>query len=192
MGADIHNFICGHKSDGSWKVIETYGKSEYPEHVYDYEKDEFTDEVMCDQFYEGRNYTLFGLLAEVRADGDDYFTEVRGLPEDTPELLLKYYGGKSSGFHSATWYNLVEIRSFLRYLEGVANLAMEEIDMRLKYDPEYSLEDARSDREYSWQKEQYESMRTFYEDAIRFLYAAGEERVESHLEDYRVYCWFDS
>jgi len=193
MGCDIHDFISKHEPDNTWKVIETYGKSKYPEHVYDWEKYEETDEVMCDQFYDGRDYTLFGLLANVRGDGDDDFTEVRGFDKSWPELLQKYHGpANKSDFHGATWYNLMELKAETYALKARKESAEREIDYKLKYDSEYTVEDAHRDREWSCEVEEFEAMDSFYHSALSFLYLAGETDVASHLEDYRVYMWFDS
>lgn len=192
MGCDIHVWAAKHESYDTWKVIETYGKSKYPEEVYDYENNELTSEVCCDQFYESRDYTLFGLLAEVRADGDNYFTKVRGYGDDWPELLRHYHGPMNkTDFHSATWYNLIELRAFLLHLKGQMKLNDRMVDFKLKYVPDYTPENAEYERN-GWEREEYESMQRFYESAIQFLYSAGEERVEDHLEDYRVYMYFDS
>lgn len=60
-------------------------------------------------YFRDRDYDLFGFLAGVRGPPAPGFTDVRGLPRDVSLDLKEMY---DSGFHSATWYSLRELREF--------------------------------------------------------------------------------
>lgn len=75
MGADIHTIIQVKRCDGSWVTVVKNAA-------------------------DGRNYTLFGLLAGVRGH-DDPVKPLRGLPPEIKEI--------EGAEHSFTWYTLHEL-----------------------------------------------------------------------------------
>jgi hypothetical protein len=62
-------------------------------------------------YYDERNYDLFGVLAGVRGDVDPEFTEDRGLPADLSHDVREEH---DTGYHSETWYTLAELLDYFR------------------------------------------------------------------------------
>lgn len=61
--------------------------------------------------YHGRNYELFGVLADVRGRPDDDFTQAeRGIPDDASENYRNVAG--EPDWHSHTYYTLKELKKF--------------------------------------------------------------------------------
>ena len=91
MGCDIHLRVEVKDSDGNW----TDGN------IYDSNKEAL-------EFYTGRNYDLFGILADVR---NEHFlgpiSEPRGIPDDIVEINRDYMD--DYGLHSQTWFTLQEL-----------------------------------------------------------------------------------
>lgn len=85
MGTDIHTTAERRLPDGTWKAVAKLN------------------------FYDNRNYALFGWLAGIRnySDFPPYLPD-RGLPEDaTPEACEQ-----AEYNHSVTWYTVEELISF--------------------------------------------------------------------------------
>ena len=61
-----------------------------------------------DDWYEGRCYQLFGMLAGVR--GGEALWEPRGVPEDATAHVRDQWG-EGNGVHSASWLTLKELLS---------------------------------------------------------------------------------
>ena len=101
MGTDIHCYIEKKREDGSgWDQLGLWTKN--PE----------TGSFEEADFYNGRCYPLFGLLAGVRS-GAMPIASLRGIPEDMSDsVCLKY--GDGSYFHDPTWYDYHEIATYLR------------------------------------------------------------------------------
>lgn len=90
MGCDIHCWAQVRGEDGVWR------------------------EALSD-VYDGRNYRLFSMLADVRngdpKTGDNYcmpIREPRGIPDDSPSIQREADGWG----HSGSWLTLAELQSF--------------------------------------------------------------------------------
>lgn len=99
MGTDIHFFVEQRNENGRWQAASSEG----------------VDRV-------GRNYTLFGLLADVRNGrgfaGCDIGDRVeplfanRGIPNDlSPEVLAEHDSWGGYDIHSHTWASLQELEN---------------------------------------------------------------------------------
>lgn len=67
--------------------------------------------------WDERNYTLFGVLADVRDHDVEPISWARGLPDDIPNLLGSTYGehrvaGQWMGDHSHSWVSARELRDY--------------------------------------------------------------------------------
>lgn len=68
--------------------------------------------------YDGRDYEMFNKLANARnLWGDESFTPCRGVPDDMSEEVAEKYGD-GEYFHSATWYDLIELRLYAKTPEA--------------------------------------------------------------------------
>lgn len=123
MGADIHFFTEKYnKESNQWEYICLRDK----------------DENIINWYV--RNYELFGMLAGVRADELDGFTQVKGLPRDFDESLTKVYDNNDY-FHSATWYTMAELLLGKKCLElTIKEKQLKNEDAGLIVELEYSLE----------------------------------------------------
>lgn len=103
MGCDIHLYP-EHRVDGDWKYLYKEEKRKYGG---DYEWNE--------NFYgyEGRNYSLFGILAGVRRkDLPQIVPELRGLPKDLSPEVKKEADDWYGDAHSSHWLTLRELVEF--------------------------------------------------------------------------------
>lgn len=96
MGCDIHMYVEKRlsKSD-AWQLDENHAINE----------DGYLEQVTAT----GRNYILFGLMAEVR--GNDYLYSARGTPNDISDLLRVESEGPDN--HSNSWLTLDEFKNAL-------------------------------------------------------------------------------
>lgn len=113
MGCDIH-FYVEKKIDGQWVTADEWGDDKYDEgrKTVDYKK----------QFYSGRSYNLFAILANVRngrgfagiktGEGFNPIDDPRGTPEDCcPEYrtMMDDYGCDG---HSHSYFTLAELLAY--------------------------------------------------------------------------------
>jgi hypothetical protein len=111
MGCDIHFFVEVKQQDGTWKSADEW-ETEYG----------YTYVTWGKQFYRGRNYDLFAILADVRngrgfagiktGEGFNPIAEPKGLPEDaSPEVAANSEDWDVDG-HSHSWFTFAELRAF--------------------------------------------------------------------------------
>lgn len=97
MGCDIHIWI-EKRVNGAWIPAETYSEEGDDPH---YQSD----------IYQGRNYRLFSVLADVRNyDGVKPIAAPRGIPEDASPIVAELVRGY--GDHSYSWFTLRELLDF--------------------------------------------------------------------------------
>lgn len=122
MGTDIHMFAEAREPGGPWRKVGPVFKNQYYDPDSNYWNHEKTDHP-----YDGRNYDLYAILANVRngvgfagiVTGDKLvpISEPRGLPWNvTPEVLAAkdpdYSNDESPpnlGEHDFSWINLREL-----------------------------------------------------------------------------------
>ena len=124
MGCDIH-MMAEIKSRGGWSAVGRIFKSsrkEIPTMYYD--KDSFDSlgewgAQYSFEPYDGRNYTLFGFLADVRngygfagidtGDAIKPISEPRGVPKDASGVFKAWSEYWSPDAHSHSWFTLKEL-----------------------------------------------------------------------------------
>ena len=111
MGCDIHTHIEMQASDGTWHRAEDVITNPYyePGETYPGNNPETYEE-----WYDGRNYGLFSVLAGVRGYGPPII-EPRGLPDDIGESVKEEWG-EGMDWHTPHWYILDELEANLHML----------------------------------------------------------------------------
>src|SRR5712675_467439 len=124
MGCDIHCY-AEKKVNGKWEKVVKAFKNPY----YDSDKEntiygdgyEWNPEFK-DSPYSGRNYDLFGILADVRngrgfagiptGEGFNPISESKVLTDDVSEEVKKESDGWNGDGHSHSWFTLKELKDF--------------------------------------------------------------------------------
>ena len=114
MGCDIHLRVEKQTKDG-WKPAEEMIPNKYA-------GEEGEPATLPARFYNGRNYDLFAILANVRngrgfagCDTGDGFTPIadpRGLPDDVSDEVKEDSEGWGCDGHSHSWFTLAELLAF--------------------------------------------------------------------------------
>lgn len=124
MGCDIHMF-AEVKKNGKWEKIV----KKFKNRRYDPNRESKTDEdgyewnpEFHDHPYSGRNYDLFGILADVRngrgfagiktGEGFVPISEPKGLPEDVSGEIKKDSDDYGYDGHSHSYFTLKELKSY--------------------------------------------------------------------------------
>lgn len=103
MGCDIHMF-AEKKKNGKWKQM----REEFRQDAWGGDGKYYSDHP-----YEGRNYELFALLADVRnRDGIKPFSEPKGIPEDASDSYREIVEDWSCDGHSHSFFTLAELIKF--------------------------------------------------------------------------------
>lgn len=98
MGADIHAYIERRNPEtNKWEELGLYRKD-----------DEEFNQV---DFYDGRDYELFSILAGVRGWHEPLVMR-RGVPDDMSDTVAKRYYEYRDSWHSATWYDYCELLAY--------------------------------------------------------------------------------
>lgn len=100
MGCDIHPYVeCRDKDTGKWVpiVMELVTPIRYKNS---------DQEVSC---YNGRDYTMFGVLAGVRGVNDP-IVDPRGIPYDVTDYVKEKYEAGEDCYHTPSWLTLAELR----------------------------------------------------------------------------------
>lgn len=116
MGCDIH--LCVEKKiDGKWKSMDKWIKEDDTDNSKDYQYVKYDDE-----FYGGRSYNLFAILADVRngygfagCDTGDGFKPIsypKGIPKDVTPEVSKYFENWGGDGHSHSWLTLKELKDY--------------------------------------------------------------------------------
>lgn len=105
MGCDIHLYV-EKRTEKGWEVLK--GKNPLHENFKD--EPEFG---IRDWLYDGRNYSLFAILARVRNRSNlKPISEPRGIPNDASPAILKEKEDWGSDGHSHSWYTFKELLDF--------------------------------------------------------------------------------
>ncbi len=124
MGCDIHFYVEARKDADSpwvtadhWEVDDIALGPEVPRRF---------------EFYTGRHYALFSLLAGVRGDGHPLI-EPRGVPEDAcPEYRAAAANYGSDG-HTHHWYTLAELEASAEAIRAVSPCFVNSTMMRMRH-----------------------------------------------------------
>ncbi len=113
MGCDIHFYV--EKKDGDqWVSADNWTDDKYEPGTLSIDYD--------DRFYNGRNYNLFAILADVRngvgfagCDTGDAFVPIaspRGLPSDVSPQIQRESGEYGSHGHSHSYFTVAELKAY--------------------------------------------------------------------------------
>lgn len=160
MGTDIHFYVEKINNKNKWEYI--------------YIKDK-EDKIISNYM---RDYNLFNLLANVRGEGHEDLTKLRGLPYNLSSEINAEYEKDKSCYHSKTWYMLSELYSMKKFLE------LEKENKLLS--PEYLPEDKIA------LKEDYEDLIDSLNNFCALMQFIGFEHSMFSLDKLRVVVWFDS
>ena len=189
MGCDIH--ICAEmRYEDKWKSIDRWMFDDYDDEEYLYPDP---------QIWEGRMYSLFGRLADVRGDGAPI--PPKGLPRDISFPVRKYWDwGKEGTWHTPTWLTLAELESLLLPKEETYPC---EQCLDCKYREFY---ESYEDEDTEWEKEenaridyQIQEMINGLKQKFAEVYPAkwwDQDRINKWLDEnkdnLRIVFWFDS
>lgn len=114
MGCDIHLYAeRKRETDHKWERVHPPVEFRDPWYVKMAAEDRYYAEDARTEWFSGRNYSLFAMLAGVRNyDEIEPLCEPRGIPDDlSPELLSIYrqVDDGSMGDHSFSWLTLGEL-----------------------------------------------------------------------------------
>lgn len=121
MGCDIH---CYAEEKSTIKGIEKWRFASHLKmnHYYDPENPEGEKKYELVDIYDGRNYSLFAILAGVRngsgfagcdtGDPVKPISEPKGLPSDVSDILKKESDSWDSDGHSHSYFTLKELKDF--------------------------------------------------------------------------------
>lgn len=108
MGCDIHMFIEAKKFvNGEKKWINC---DRFKINIYRGEEGE-PDWHHC-PIYDGRDYSLFTVLAGVRGDLDRAIKEPKGLPSDVTEIVQQHSDYWDIDGHTHSWLTLKELLAY--------------------------------------------------------------------------------
>lgn len=119
MGTDIH-MRAEVKKNGKWNLVGNVFKNAW----YDENRESSSyNRQMTNEPYNGRNYDLFAILADVRngsgfagcktSDGFKPIAKPKGFPEDASnEIKEVFWFGDEDGSHSASYLTVKEIEDF--------------------------------------------------------------------------------
>lgn len=100
MGCDIHLY-AEKKFKGKWVCLNPLNYNTWGENPY--------EEREIESFNIGRNYTLFGFLAQVREEQEDGF-EPKGFPEDASEIIKNIFESWGNDAHTPSFLTLKELK----------------------------------------------------------------------------------
>lgn len=204
MGCDIHMYV-EYMVDDAWyncdyfvprRSTRNYDASHYV-HI---------------PIYDGRNYSLFAILANVRNYGDtDYISKPRGLPENASKFVKDEYESWYDDAHSASYLTLKELIIFheenhpLKRRGMIGREAQEQLELGIL--PEFWCQGT-SDPTWEWHEwtEENHVLEPLIDklktraDEINFIYKfmwnsrfeKDRMRALELADDLRIVFWFDN
>jgi hypothetical protein len=119
MGCDIHLY-AEKKVNGKWESADTLSKNKYYEEDPENEQEFSLD--YKDAYYSGRNYNLFGILADVRngrgfagvktGEGFNPISEPKGTPEQVSDFVKAELDRWSDDGHSHSYLTVSELMAY--------------------------------------------------------------------------------
>lgn len=115
MGCDIHLFTEVKKTiNGTERWVNSDSWEINPYYRYGTDEDrKYERELDHKSIYSGRNYELFGILADVRGVGNPVISEPKGLPEDVSDVVKNESDRWGSDGHSHSYLTLRELVEYL-------------------------------------------------------------------------------
>jgi len=177
MGCDIHLYVERHQ-EGRWQAL---ANPEEPE-----------AEWYHNWLWDGRNYRLFAILADVRNYEDwQPLSDPRGLPEDVSDLISQEASG-AIDCHSFSWLGLQELYDFdwaqtagtmTRYVSREDAEAYQLRGIKPLNSAQFSADESMI--QLTWEV-------TYRDCALDFLEAIKKLRGLAPPKDLRIVFWFDN
>ena len=204
MGADIHLFTEVKRTiNGTERWVNSDSWEINPYYRYGSDEDRKHErELNHKSIYSGRNYELFGILADVRGVGNPVISEPKGLPEDVSDVVKNESDRWGSDGHSHSYLTL---REMVEYLEKYP---------KIKYEGFISPEEARklaktgetpnswagwANPDLKWVHREWEedSAVKYLVDKVREKYkevfwTRPEDQTPEDEEKIRIVFWFDN
>jgi len=195
MGCDIHIYT-EKKVNGKWINIDPL--------KFGYQTDNF-DERIVSQTYHGRNYELFGFLAQVRSLQENGF-EAKGFPSDASKQVKDSFKEWGCDAHTPSYLTLKELRKNLD--KTVSKSALFSVEQKKKVDK--SIERGYPDWDSIYPCCEWSSdtslVKFNYNIPMNYIFKEFVETTIDHLNDYtwesktskhdeksvRVVFWFDN
>ena len=170
MGADIHVYMEYKNENSEWEYL--------------YIQDQNGDKV---DWYD-RNYTLFGLLADVRAQFDcPYTNSYRGIPSDASAEVTEQYEEYADIWHTPTWYSMSELQLISAWIENYKNKIENKFNI-LNAQNKISLDDI---NELNYELEEIADMQDAIDNFINFCSLIANINFKQ-FNELRVIIWFDN
>lgn len=171
MGMDIHVYVeQKNKDTGKWEYAGLYDLT-FETH---YDNGEWrksdTPELVPANIYTGRNYDLFSLLGETLRGSYQPVVPIHGKPDDLSDEVYKLTLDEETGepakyFFGYNWLTFAEFEYCMMMLHSARKASKR-------------------------QKEQWRTMRSFYEIVYNAMWQASEHN--AGYEDTRIVYWFDN
>ena len=197
MGSDIYMYLEKKNNKGVWKSLDYYKKSDYYECGF---------EVV--PIYDGRNYSLFSILANVRNYGNNEpICEPKGIPNDCCEDIMKEYEKWGCDAYSASYFTLKELkeykstRKFTKFRGMISQEQIKQLENGIKPNSWCQGTNMEGYEFREWTEEYceldpiIESMEKRICDECWIWYETEEEKQEKlkkYEDDVRIVFWFDN
>jgi hypothetical protein len=196
MGCDIHMYTEKKDHKGVWRCTDFYEVNQY---YNEDEKDEWEPEFNHFDFYRGRNYELFGVLAGVRSEAVK-FIPPKGVPLDASKECQADFKRWDSDAHTPSWLTLGEIKQLQKDIGNtvkrsgmISQTQMDELKNGKKPDTWCGWTSNDSYVHAEWEDE-YNPLDGFIEQLNTFLSMKfwKHEIDAMNDSDFRVVFWFDN
>lgn len=203
MGCDIHMFTEIKRkfndkevwvNSDRWVINPYYLLKDQP-------FDDWERPLEVDSIYNGRNYELFSILANVRGIGNPVIAEPKGLPEDICTITNSESDRWGRDGHSHSYLTLAELVDYVK-----DNSSMVREGFLSDYDAKELDEKGVNPEDWSWSEYGgFINFRTWNEDSIiqpiidslrelykKEYYTRPENQTREDEEKIRIVFWFDN
>lgn len=204
MGADIHLFT---EVKRNINKVERWVNSDYweinPYYRYGDEEDKKHESQLNHvSIYRGRNYELFGILADVRGVGNPVISEPKGLPEDVSDVVKEESDRWGIDGHSHSYLTLRELVEYLeknpkvRYDGYVSQESAKKLD-ELGITPDSWAGGVNPAMNWVYREWEEDSCVKYLVDKVREKYqdvfwTRPENQTPEDEEKIRIVFWFDN
>lgn len=209
MGCDIHIYLEQERTinnDKKWVSMDYYKKNPY----YDKNDEEDSWQVEYDvvEIYNGRNYSLFSILAGVRNYGENSpIVEPRGIPFDCCKEIRELYEKWGSDAHTPTYLTYGELKEYSKNKQMVKYSGMISKEQSDNLDKgilptewcQWTNMDGYITREWEMEVSLVDPIIETIEKRICdecYIYSRSQEEKEEKLKEYydkvRTVFWFDN
>jgi hypothetical protein len=193
---DYRRYAENHEGRGDSEQAENYRKyaneiesgEQLKQAEDDYDRDYYAPKVLEDWVYNGRNYDLFAILADVRngygfagsytGEGFKPISEPKDIPSDVSVEVEKASENYGIDGHSHSWFTVKELNDY--------DWEQETVTLRAGwYEMRTPLEELKQNTETALYKD---CVGNFYTETIPKL----KELAGNDLESVRIVFWFDN